>query len=270
AGSVSALMKYSGKTVSNRCRTESVAVMTIRRGPETCSRKGKLADVESTRTIRPGIGFSRAAHSADERSGPTRLNLASVPSNDPCPIRTISSTSSAVIFARRLSRARFTPAAVEACSLSAPSKSAMVCVATNPSFSMSATEAAWRHSPYCSAYEASPFAPVTMSAYLSPARADDAISSIRAARSQVARGVKSQLPNYQLPINSQLPTLKNVQRSPGLRGPAYRRNAQDPIANAAPFAPAPSAPLAPLAPAPLAPLAPLAPRARLSEAPTRA
>ena len=42
-GSVSALMKYSGNTVSKRCAGESVAVMTMRRGPASRSRNGKLA-----------------------------------------------------------------------------------------------------------------------------------------------------------------------------------------------------------------------------------
>ena len=85
AGSVSALMKYSGKTVSKRCAADSVAVMTIRCGPARRSMNGKLADVESTTTRRPGIGLSSAAQSRVSMSGPTRLNLASVPSNVPWP-----------------------------------------------------------------------------------------------------------------------------------------------------------------------------------------
>src|SRR4029079_17422971 len=75
-GSVSDLMKYSGKIVSKRCITESVAVMTTRRGPARCSRNGELAAVESTTTMPPGIGFSSAAHSFDDRSGPTRVYFA--------------------------------------------------------------------------------------------------------------------------------------------------------------------------------------------------
>ena len=80
--------------MSNRCATESVAVMTTRRGPERCSRNGKLAAVVLTTTICPGSGFRSAAHSVDERSGPTRLNFASVPSNEPWPISSTNSRSS--------------------------------------------------------------------------------------------------------------------------------------------------------------------------------
>ena len=49
-----AAMKYSGKTVSKRCATESVAEITIRRGPASRSMKGELADAVFTITRRPG------------------------------------------------------------------------------------------------------------------------------------------------------------------------------------------------------------------------
>ncbi len=93
-------MKYSGNTVSNRCAEESVAVITIRRGAASRSRKGKLPDVVLTTTTRPGTGRSRADQSADSRSGPTRLNFASMPSNVPWPISTTISRSSRVMRSR--------------------------------------------------------------------------------------------------------------------------------------------------------------------------
>ena len=43
-----------GNTVSKRCAVESVAVITMRLRPDTCSRNGKLAPVALTKTSRPG------------------------------------------------------------------------------------------------------------------------------------------------------------------------------------------------------------------------
>ena len=70
-------MKYSGNTVSNRCTTESVAEMTIRRGPASRSMNGELAGAPLTITRRPGMPRRSVAHSAASMSGPTRLNFAS-------------------------------------------------------------------------------------------------------------------------------------------------------------------------------------------------
>ena len=52
-------MKNSGKTVSNRCATESVAVMTTRRAPASRSRNGKLADDVLTTTTGRAAGEER-------------------------------------------------------------------------------------------------------------------------------------------------------------------------------------------------------------------
>ena len=71
----SALMKKSGKTVSKRCATESVAVMTIRRSPVNRSMNGKLADDVLTTTTRPGRLATSSAHCADSRSAPNQVEL---------------------------------------------------------------------------------------------------------------------------------------------------------------------------------------------------
>ena len=68
-------MKYSGKTVSKRCATESVAEITIRRGPASRSMKGELAGALLTITRRPGTPRSIAAHSATSRSGSDQVEL---------------------------------------------------------------------------------------------------------------------------------------------------------------------------------------------------
>src|SRR4026208_2560965 len=53
-------MKNSGKTVSNCCAAESVAVRTTRPRAATRRRNGKLAPVVLTNTSRPGRGSRRA------------------------------------------------------------------------------------------------------------------------------------------------------------------------------------------------------------------
>ena len=58
---------------------------------------GKLALAVLTTAMRPGTDVSAVAHSATLRSGPMRLNLRSLPCPLPCPIRTITSWSDAVM-----------------------------------------------------------------------------------------------------------------------------------------------------------------------------
>ena len=108
-------MKYSGNTVSNRWATESVADTTMRRGPLRRSMKGELAGAALTTITRLGKTRSSPDHSARSRSGPTRLNFASTPSNVPWPIRNTNRTSSAFALPRSAAKARRTLAAVAAC-----------------------------------------------------------------------------------------------------------------------------------------------------------
>ena len=76
--------------------------MTIRFGPASPARNGKLELVLSTNAIRPAIGLSSAPHSSTVRSGPIRLNLAAAASPLPWPINITNTRSSALVsFASR-------------------------------------------------------------------------------------------------------------------------------------------------------------------------
>ena len=76
---------------------EFVAVITTRPLAFNASRKGKLASVVLTTTSRAGTAASIWLQSDAVRSGPTRLNLATSPSNVPWP----SSTTSRQVILRR-------------------------------------------------------------------------------------------------------------------------------------------------------------------------
>src|SRR3954467_258724 len=157
-------MKYSGKTVSYRCAAESVAVMTIRRGPERRSRNGKLAADVFTTTMRPGTLFSNVDHSVDSRSGPTRLNFASVPSKVPWPINTMKNTSSRPIRALTDAIAWRTFSAVEAEAGRGVSDRTVTRAWSNFSPSIKVFESCPDHRSYCPAYSGAPAAPETISA----------------------------------------------------------------------------------------------------------
>ena len=82
--------------------------MTTRSVPESLLRNGALAEAQSITATGRLIGASQAENSASVTSGPCRLNLASLPSYEPWPIRTTQSGSRPLALSARadLSRSR--------------------------------------------------------------------------------------------------------------------------------------------------------------------
>src|SRR5262249_30460500 len=120
-----------------------------------------------TTTRRVGSAESSTLYSDAERSGPTKLNFASLPSNDPCPIRNTNNTlfssrcdfSSANVFLTSSAVARGLPA-------SPFSERTLMFFASNPNFSVNAERNFPVHSSNCCAYAISPPGPLIITANL--------------------------------------------------------------------------------------------------------
>jgi hypothetical protein len=113
---------------------------------------------------RPGRSRRSAAHSPDSRSGPTRLNLASVPSNVPWPIRTTSRRSPGAIRPRMAATARRVLAAVAAEGPDSVSCSTTTLFGAKRMRSRSTRDRSVAHREYCSWYGGPPLAPDTINA----------------------------------------------------------------------------------------------------------